>query len=465
MNRRFVATLLATSLSWGALSCSNDPTPNDDDNDGSHPSTEEVTTLPTQRIGEIRLHAPVADIDAQPVFVGLGYDITAPFLSATALRGRVIDLAKIEEGYLSSFVAPSSQIENFVGNDAASLLRDMMQSSGFTLPHNGDLYFTGTFADEDFYADPYEYSTQYAFHCAVTQIRRTRHLLNTLGMKWERVLTDEFAAALREGQPERIIARYGTHLLKESIQGVTHYQLLRSVIMADDDNKARNLLICSGQLHKALTQGTAADLTQHWDIACDYYCMGGDPSLLPDPRQKIWDFQPWISSGAQEGDALVTLRNTHLIPIYEVVTNPSLRQSLKQAVERYIHSRQIAFRATVPLIEYTPGYRLFTSFGEMSALREGRCKVLGALYAANEAGTRPLYLQSENGTDRLSLQQGKCIGYIPDDASADRPTALLHEITDGRRYAYTTSTDRLPSSWHPTGEVFRLPHTSRPAAK
>lgn len=250
------------------------------------PSTEEVITCPTQRIGEIRLHAPAANIAAQPILVGMGYDITAPFLSTTALRERIIDLAKIEDGYLSSFVAPASQTANFTGNDAATLLRDMMQSSGFALPHNGDLYFTGTFAEENFYAAPYEYSSQYSFHCAVSQFRRTRHLLNTLGLKWDKVLSDEFATALREGQPERIIARYGTHLLKESIQGVTHLQLLRSVVMADDKDKPWSMLVCADNLHKALTQGTEADLAQHWDIACDYYFMGGDPKLLPAPDRR-----------------------------------------------------------------------------------------------------------------------------------------------------------------------------------
>ena len=77
-------------------------------------------------------------------FIGHGYDVTGDYLAPSSIRATVVDVTKLPEDAYNVFAAPAyNSGETFLGEDAGSLLSDLMAGLGEgTAPSGSDYYLS-----------------------------------------------------------------------------------------------------------------------------------------------------------------------------------------------------------------------------------------------------------------------------------------------------------------------------------
>lgn len=166
---------------------------------------------------------------------------------------------------------------------------------------------------------------------------------------------------------------------------------------------------------------------------------------------------------------MVSLSGNDLVPLTNLIKDESKRAKVSFAIDNYIRNSARNFTATVPLFQNSNGvaYRYPTSRSEADELESEkglRCYgVVGSLYADSRSGTVELrtVISADSSGQQLiaggSNESGRLLGYA---LAASAPGCVtLHEITDGKRYAYTIEEKDSygkKGEWHLTGTRFYL---------
>ena len=430
--------------------------------DNPSPNPNLYDSTPLDRWGEMEVSASPENHSGQ--LLGRGLDITGAFLHNSSLREAVLDKDKIPQDRITNFQAPASGSLDFAGCNALDLLEGLTATTGFDF--GKDVAFTGTLSLDPLFHTPYEYSSQYSFALIVNYYRKNIIKLLTLNMDWDKALSDEFRTALATLSAEEIVARFGTHLLIQPQEGSLHYGLVRSLVTAPEDKKRQiTQLGASKIIRHLITRDNFNPLSLHWGVTLSHHFQGGDlqkvpasPSILPSTAILTIQIGEWLDSiNASENCGLVQLDAEDVLPIWEVVSDPELRQELQRAVGRHIHHQQIALLPTRPLIEANTqgGHRYYTSIEEIDHATASAYRPIGSVFATQVEGTQPLYTTGK----RLSMsEQGRFLGYIYTPSEHPQSCATLYEQTNGYAYCYTT-TPKEESAWRPTGTKFYLPRT------
>ena len=167
---------------------------------------------------------------ANKVYLGSGYDVTGAYLSNDCLRENVIDLSTFDESDQPKIAAFSGTGSLVSGVDNAwGFLNGLRVAQGFTMEGEpGDVYFAGTFTDNPLFKEASERGDDYKF---LMYIPSKAYL--------ERILTDEFKRALAEESAERIVERFGTHVLKKASMGLSILSIYRSGLKANTRDEYR----------------------------------------------------------------------------------------------------------------------------------------------------------------------------------------------------------------------------------
>ena len=178
-------------------------------------------------------------------YLGSGYDVTGAYLSNDCLRENVIDLSKFDESNQPKMAVFSGTGAMVSGVDNAwGFLDGLRKGLGFALEGEpGDVYFAGTFTNNLLFKDASERGDNYSFLMYMDRYIVYSHRLNMpispSNAQLERMLTDEFKRALAEESAERIVERFGTHVLKKADMGVNILSLYRSGLKANTRNADR----------------------------------------------------------------------------------------------------------------------------------------------------------------------------------------------------------------------------------
>ena len=168
---------------------------------------------------------------ANKVYLGSGYDVTGAYLSNDCLRENVIDLSTFDESDQPKIAAFSGTGSLVSGVDNAwGFLNGLRVAQGFTMEGEpGDVYFAGTFTDNPLFKEASERGDDYKFLMYIDRYIVYRHQLNMTmypsNTYLERILTDEFKQALAEESAERIVERFGTHVLKKASMGLRRHKI------------------------------------------------------------------------------------------------------------------------------------------------------------------------------------------------------------------------------------------------
>lgn len=299
--------------------------------------------------------APLKD----KTYLGSGYDVTGAYLSNDCLRENVIDLSKFDESNQPKMAVFSGTGAMVSGVDNAwGFLDGLRKGLGFALEGEpGDVYFAGTFTNNLLFKDASERGDNYSFLMYMDRYIVYSHRLNMpispSNAQLERMLTDEFKRALAEESAERIVERFGTHVLKKADMGVNILSLYRSGLKANTRNADRftaSMFRRINEVYHPIFWGiTDRKGTKGGAISCQFH--GGATQqlsaalanfLIPSEESSAAIANWWNQSCKDKTNlSLAWLQEDHLIPIYKLVPDEIKRAEVQRAVKAYIHSHQL----------------------------------------------------------------------------------------------------------------------------
>ena len=348
---RIAFMMLAT---FSLASCSSD------NEEGGLPLTDEETVPEEPVLEEASLSNLTADApQADKVYLGSGYDVTGAYLSNSCLRENVIDLSRCDANRLQkmSLYSGTGRMPGDAGN-AKGFLKGLCESLDFKNEGEpGDVYFAGTFTDNPLFKDASERGDDYKFGMYMDCYSVYNYRLN-LGLypsdaELERVLTDEFKKALAEESAERIVERFGTHVLMNARLGLNILSLYRSGLEANTRDAARFEASMFRRMNDVYTpifwNKTDSTATKGGALSCQF--NGGDtkrlsaaigtwPLAIGESAGPIADW--WnVSCENRTPLSLALLQGDDLWPIYKLIPDEEKRTEVERAVKAYIHSHQL----------------------------------------------------------------------------------------------------------------------------
>lgn len=299
--------------------------------------------------------APFAGKD----YLGSGYDVTGAYLSNGCLRENVIDLSSVGDDELVKLAVYSGTGSLVSGVDKAwGFLNGLRVAQGFTLEGEpGDVYFAGTFTDNPLFKDASERGDDYSFLMYMDRftvyIQRLHMPIHPSNRYYVPELTDAFKQALAEESAERIVERFGTHVLIQARMGINILSLYRSGLKANTNNEDRfeaSMFRRMNEVYQPIFWGIT-DRKATKGGALSVQCHGGnDRQLSTDLARFPLPFE--VSSAAianwwstLDNDysnlSLTLLQGDDLIPIYKLIPDEAKRAEVQRAVKSYIHSHQL----------------------------------------------------------------------------------------------------------------------------
>lgn len=406
--------------------------------------------------------------------LGYGYDITGNYMDKHSVRSQIIDVEafiKENEGRYNKPYAGVIQQNICAGKDAESFLQQFIEDIHFeeTVAAMGRKNFpSGFFAGmilDGFQSDTkYSYASRYSFARAEVIKKQRQFFLNADVERLLPYLTLTFREDLEKYPVEKIVEKYGTHVLTNVTMGGTHAGYYKSeIIETFSDNKRKT--VTAGVLGSMARKGADAfgdwsnkldenaemeKKNVHWH--CDIKTKGGMVSFQG--PNMIIDMGRWTSSVDDDHSTLVDVEWDAAYPIYEFVSDPVKKVALKKAVEDYVDSKAITVTQLLPL------YALYdikkvdsswaTSWTEASSYINqgyGYYGVIGYIYAEEVSGTVPLY--------RMYDAKGSNTYYLTSWDEVIENQAKGHEYQDIIGYIYPEEKEKtIPvySLYYPKGD-------------
>lgn len=333
------------ALSVFALgSCSSNNDEDTENNDASIPEEESVTNL----FAEL----PVADKE----YLGSGYDVTGTYLGNDCLRECVIDLSKLEPDEIFFYSYPSGygDVVSGIGN-SWECLDGLRESQEFDqLGESGDVYFAGTFTNNPLFKEEKERGNEYAFMMYMDRqalyIKKFNFPLE-LARHADRFLSDEFKKAVTEESAQRIVERFGTHVLEKTFMGVNILSIYRTGLQENKEDPERFLGSMFRRMSEVYhpffsyikdekaTKGGVISVQCHGNNTQALSAEFSNQPLTREESSKV--ISDWWNASSDSNLSLALLDGDDLIPIYKLISDETKRAEVQRAVKAYIHSHQL----------------------------------------------------------------------------------------------------------------------------
>lgn len=298
--------------------------------------------------------------------LGYGYDVTGEYLHPLSVRNPVLDIAKYEKDYFERLQNSTSTYgydQMYYGYSASDYTKDITQETNVTGTMNyGNEkvdtipYFSGNITSNNYLKTEYSYSDKYSF-ASVDAIRNRKHIwINDEVGCLSNYLSESFKVDLERLSSDRIIERYGTHVLTDFIIGGRYKLMYRSVITHAKDATHKKRTVASG-LKAALsgigfslnisrtvqTDETLVKDNQHKELYVLFY--GGNGTSLKYDLEKGMptgvDIQSWENSINLSNSCLNEIIWKETYPIYDFISDPAKKKDVKQAVLKYMKASQL----------------------------------------------------------------------------------------------------------------------------
>ncbi|WP_316826676.1 MAC/perforin domain-containing protein [Pedobacter miscanthi] len=369
--------------------------------------------------------------------LGYGYDVTGEYANSSASKFSVIDVVKLKADYFDRVEkdeASRKYGEVIGGENAASYLSNLTDKLGAsasvpqgdipkTTPADGKnlpiplfkLSVTSSFDNTNAWSSKYVYSS-YSL-----KIQQKRVKINAEAELLRQYLQPAFISDVQNSSPQQIVAKFGTHVLKDIILGAKLSVHYRAETNTTDRKEAStsgidvNVLGIFG-INTSQTSSTQQTTNNtNWKLV--YETIGGEPSAslsgsatagsAPSVSTTAWE-----NSSSLNNAELIDFTKDGLIPIWDLIADPVKSAAVKAYVIQYLIDGQAKLNIEVAsLYRYYNGtdhYYTTTSGNYPSYHLEG---TEGYLYKYQETGTVPLY-QYYNGTDHYyTTTNGSYSGY------------------------------------------------------
>ena len=306
--------------------------------------------------------------------LGYGYDITGPYLDTKSSRAIVFDTNKLlEKGLITPYKLEESRFRYSSGKDVIDFTTNMSSSLQMSTP--GILKVIGGASLNIAFGGNSHYNSDYSFAYCTQQYIDSRYRISEADINvLKTCLTKQFIERLSTYTPEQIVEEYGTHVLKEIYLGAKFevYYMAKSTSSSKKESINAGLGASLFSLFKmdGKFQYDESLAITNKEQSLYYFTIGGDPavgvqgSLNPENSPSI-DIGKWMASVKSSTPKFIDVDNNSqsFIPIYELVTDPTKKQTLKAYIDNYIKSKEVC---SISLYPSTTGTRQVSGLGHIN---------------------------------------------------------------------------------------------------
>ncbi len=282
--------------------------------------------------------------------------------------------------------------------------------------------FSGTISSNSYFKSTYSYSSKYSF-ASLDAIRNIKYIrINDEISRISQYLSDEFVEDLNRLSADRLVERYGTHVLTDITIGGRYKLMFRSVITKTIDSSIKRRTVKAGFTAALKKIGFGANLenttqtdetltkeNQNKELYVLFY--GGNGTNMKYDLEKgmptTVDIKGWEDAVKLQNANLTNIKWEETYPIYDFIADPTKKAEVKAAVERYITSKQLKVMELLPLYQlygekenntyYTSDYGSLLVHESWGYVFE---KVQGYVFKQQMAETLPLYeLYQDKGSN------------------------------------------------------------------
>ncbi len=307
--------------------------------------------------------------------VGYGYDVTNEYLHPLSVKGPVLNVEKYKQdhsGRLESGTASYGHDRMYYGYSSADYVKNITTETKatYTMSYGNEkdtVFFSNTITNNAYLKTEYSYSSKYSF-ASLDLVRNLKHIyFNDEISRLSQYLSDSFKEDLERLSPNRIVERYGTHVLTDIIIGGRYKLIFRSVITKARDASTKRRTVSSGFKSTLDGIGVSYNLehidtvdeslvkdNQHKELYVMFY--GGSGTNLKYDLEKGMptsvDVLSWEKSLSLANSCLTEINWKETYPIYEFISDPVKKQVLKAAVIKHIEKSKIDMLELLPLHIY-----------------------------------------------------------------------------------------------------------------
>ena len=306
--------------------------------------------------------------------LGYGYDITGPYLDTKSSRAIVFDTNKLlEKGLITPYKLEESRFRYSSGKDVIDFTTNMSSSLQMSTP--GILKVIGGASLNIAFGGNSHYNSDYSFAYCTQQYIDSRYRISEADINvLKTCLTKQFIERLSTYTPEQIVEEYGTHVLKDIYLGAKFevYYMAKSTSSSKKESINAGLGASLFSLFKmdGKFQYDESLAITNKEQSLYYFTIGGDPavgvqgSLNPENSPSI-DIGKWMASVKSSTPKFIKVHNNSqsFIPIYELVTDPTKKQTLKAYIDNYIKSKEVC---SISLYPSTTGTRQVSGLGHIN---------------------------------------------------------------------------------------------------
>ena len=306
--------------------------------------------------------------------LGYGYDITGPYLDTKSSRAIVFDTNKLlEKGLITPYKLEESRFRYSSGKDVIDFTTNMSSSLQMSTP--GILKVIGGASLNIAFGGNSHYNSDYSFAYCTQQYIDSRYRISEADINvLKTCLTKQFIERLSTYTPEQIVEEYGTHVLKDIYLGAKFevYYMAKSTSSSKKESITAGLGASLFSLFKmdGKFQYDESLAITNKEQSLYYFTIGGDPavgvqgSLNPENSPSI-DIGKWMASVKSSTPKFIDVDNNSqsFIPIYELVTDPTKKQTLKAYIDNYIKSKEVC---SISLYPSTTGTRQVSGLGHIN---------------------------------------------------------------------------------------------------
>lgn len=159
--------------------------------------------------------------------LGYGYDATEEYLHPLSVRNPVLDIGKYEHDFPNRVQTPSASYgydKMYSGYSSSDYVKDITSDTKATATmgygqEKDTAFFSGTITSNSYFSTSYSYSDKYSF-ASLDLVRNLKRIyINDEVNVLTQYLSDDFKVDLERLSADRIVERYGTHVLTDFIIG------------------------------------------------------------------------------------------------------------------------------------------------------------------------------------------------------------------------------------------------------
>lgn len=305
--------------------------------------------------------------------LGMGYDVTGEYLHPMSVRNPIIDIVKYKNDYPNRLIigTPSFGYDQFYyGYSSSDYVKDVTTETNAAINlsyGSATPLFSGSISRNSYLKTEYSYSDKYSF-ASVDAVRNRKYIrINDEVSRLSQYLLDDFKEDLSHLSPDRLIERYGTHVLTDFIIGGRYKLMFKSVITNSKDASSKRKTVATGfksslfnigfSLNTSRTVQTDESLSKENQCKELYVLFyGGSGTNLKYDLEKgmptTIDVQGWENSVALENACLNEITWKETYPIYYFISDPVQKEAIKMAVDKYIEASRLNVLELLPLYTY-----------------------------------------------------------------------------------------------------------------